>query len=285
MSVYLPPIRYPSEFNPVVFTYGDSTLTLNDIDGTYAKLAGNETIVGSETFSGGIKTGSLQPISSNIDVSSTSTGTTVTPLRILTPNQTGTDATQMILGVDDSATKSAYIQYVPNGFSAANSYMNLGLNGSNPAITLRNGRVGINNVTNPGATLHVSGNFICTQVVSNQISLNSTSGPQIIGKNWYSAATSHTISSTDLPILASTTSYWQGKLCVFANNGAGAIGIFEAYVTKLAASATPAINATPIFKSAGTFTTFTLTAAATSITVALSTSAKISWLFTGSQYA
>lgn len=60
MSVYPPPSRYPSIFNPSLFTsYSTGNLTTAQADATYAKLAGGQTIVAQETFSGGIKTNAI----------------------------------------------------------------------------------------------------------------------------------------------------------------------------------------------------------------------------------
>lgn len=79
MSVYPPPTRYPAIFNPSIFSSysNDSYLSTADANSTYAKLAGNQTIIGQETFAGGIKTNSIIPATgSNVNFSNSSLTTT-----------------------------------------------------------------------------------------------------------------------------------------------------------------------------------------------------------------
>jgi len=63
MSVYPPPSSYPAIFNPAVFVSDSSGSGISsaEADATYAKLAGGQTIVAQETFSGGIKTNTIVP--------------------------------------------------------------------------------------------------------------------------------------------------------------------------------------------------------------------------------
>jgi len=65
MSVYPAPSSYPAIFNPAVFVSDSSGsgLSTAEADATYAKLAGSQTIVGEETFTGGILTNTIGPSS------------------------------------------------------------------------------------------------------------------------------------------------------------------------------------------------------------------------------
>jgi len=64
MSIYPPPTRVPAIFNPADFnSYNSSNVSLEYINATFAKLAGGQTIVAQETFSGGIKTNAVDLLS------------------------------------------------------------------------------------------------------------------------------------------------------------------------------------------------------------------------------
>jgi hypothetical protein len=64
MSIYPPPTRVPAIFNPADFiSYNSSNVSLEYINATFAKLAGGQTIVAQETFSGGIKTNAVDILS------------------------------------------------------------------------------------------------------------------------------------------------------------------------------------------------------------------------------
>jgi hypothetical protein len=66
MSIYNPPSQDLPIFNPIYWdtsaNSSDDYLTSAEASSTYAKLAGNQTIIGFETFSGGVKTETLQSI-------------------------------------------------------------------------------------------------------------------------------------------------------------------------------------------------------------------------------
>lgn len=65
MSVYPPPTRNASIFNPSLFILSSSSefLTGAQADYIYAQLAGGQTIAAQETFSGGILTNTIEPSS------------------------------------------------------------------------------------------------------------------------------------------------------------------------------------------------------------------------------
>lgn len=76
MSVYPPPTRNASIFNPTLFILSSSSEFLTGAQATYiyAQLAGGQTIAAQETFSGGIKTNSIAPATgSTVAVSGTAT--------------------------------------------------------------------------------------------------------------------------------------------------------------------------------------------------------------------
>ena len=284
MTIASPPIRDSPIFNPANFLYTAKTLTYGDVSGTYAKLAGGETFAGEETFSGGIKTNSIQATSTSsyVDVKNTATSGNVTPLRILTANVTGTDTSQLLLGVEDSANKSAYIQYVPNGFTSSASYVNMGLNGSSPYLTLRNGKVGINNTTNPSYTLQVNGNGYFGQDLTinttKGLYWGSTSGPRILGTAFEStAAATRTVTSSSLSILSSNN--WCGELKVFADDG----NTYSGQVTYSLAKAYTTLNVSGNALSGyGNLTTFTVAASNnTALTITTTPNCKVSYLFIG----
>lgn len=79
MSIYPAPSSYPAIFNPEVFLpkSSGSGLSSAQADAKYAKLAGNQTIVGAETFTGGILTNNITPTSPSNQVT-VSSGMTVT---------------------------------------------------------------------------------------------------------------------------------------------------------------------------------------------------------------
>ena len=89
---------------------------------------------------------------------------TTTVTRTLAPACTGTNTVDSLIGVDDSVHKSFFLSYVPSDFTLANSRLDIGLKGYNPFLTIRNGRVGINAVTNPSYNLEVTGSTNSTSL-------------------------------------------------------------------------------------------------------------------------
>ena len=224
MTIAAAPLRQSPIYNSSDFRYTTQNSAISDnISGVYAKLAGGETFTGEETFAGGIKTDTIQATStsSKVDIQNTAVSGNVTPLRVLAPNQTGTNTSRLLLGVEDSAYKSGWLQYVPNGFSSSNSYLSMGLTGDdNPMVTVRNWRLGVN-TTAPSYNLHVNGSgYFGSDVLINTtrgLYWGSTSGPRIIGVPWDTSASSHSITSSNLGVLSSTD--FMGTLTAFAKNG------------------------------------------------------------------
>lgn len=73
MSIYNPPTQDLPIFNPIYWdtsaNSSDNYLTSAEANSTYAKLSGNQTIIGFETFSGGVKTETLQSITAGNSIS------------------------------------------------------------------------------------------------------------------------------------------------------------------------------------------------------------------------
>ena len=71
MAIYNPPTQNVPTFNPIYWDNGDASsdyLTTAQADATFAKLSGNQTIIGFETFAGGVKTETLQSITLGSDI-------------------------------------------------------------------------------------------------------------------------------------------------------------------------------------------------------------------------
>lgn len=235
MSVYPPPTRYPAIFNPSIFSSysNDSYLSTADANSTYAKLAGNQTIIGQETFAGGIKTNSIIP-ATGTDVSLGSSSLTTT-------GNVNTGA----LNVTGNITQSSGGYTTLRFLTATNSsYI--------ARLTITNRELIMGSVTT-------------------------------LASSFGSAATTHTITSTELPLLASNG--WNGELKVFvdaqnATDANNVAGVFFVVLTKPATTLT--VTSINVYKSAA-LTTFTVAAASnTSLTVTVGpTACKMSWLFTG----
>lgn len=73
MSVYPAPTRNAGIFNPTNFGGGDSsTITTSYLDANYLKISGGQTVVAKETFSGGIKTSTIESSNGVVTLSGTS---------------------------------------------------------------------------------------------------------------------------------------------------------------------------------------------------------------------
>lgn len=220
MSIYPAPTRYPSIFNPADFSSfsNDSYLSTADANSTYAKLAGGQTIVAQETFSGGIKTNSIVP--------ATGTGITITGNSSQTGNMTITGNMTQNSGYStnlQTTTVTGTMQatrIVAGGTTAENSFA---------GNTTFNANVGFGSPFIKGsswtASIFTSGNY------------------------------SLTITSSALPFLSQTN--FQGQLCVFARNGSTNSGMLNFYLIKrnggtiaTTASSTPPTNFTTLSLSA-----------------------------------
>ena len=235
MSVYPPPSSYPAIFNPSVFSSYSNDLSLStaQADATYAKLAGGQTIVATETFSGGIKTNTIVPA-------------------------TGTDVT--ITG-NSSQTGNLTI--------SGNITQNSGYNTSLRTTSI-NGTATITRVIQSGTTAENSFAGNCTfsqNVVQGSITTFASS--------FGTAATTHTITSTELSWLANSN--WSGELKLFADDSSANAGVFVVYLHKPSST---------LFRTEGakstSMTTFTVTVASnSSLTVTLTNSCRLCWIFTG----
>ena len=235
MSIYPAPTRYPSIFNPADFSSfsNDSYLSTADANSTYAKLAGGQTIVAQETFSGGIKTNSIVP--------ATGTGITITGNSSQTGNMT----------ITGNMTQNS-------GYS------------TNLQTTTVTGTMQATRIVAGGTTAENSfaGN---TTFNANVIQGSMTTFASSFG----TAATTHTITSTQLSWLGNNN--WSGELKLFADDSSANAGVFVVYLHK---------PSTTLFRTEGakstSMTTFTVTVASnTSLTVTLSSSCRLAWIFTG----
>lgn len=235
MSIYPAPTRYPSIFNPADFSSfsNDSYLSTADANSTYAKLAGGQTIVAQETFSGGIKTNSIVP--------ATGTGITITGNSSQTGNMT----------ITGNMTQNS-------GYS------------TNLQTTTVTGTMQATRIVAGGTTAENSfaGN---TTFSKNLIQGSMTTFASSFG----TAATTHTITSTELSWLGNNN--WSGELKLFADDSSANAGVFVVYLHK---------PSTTLFRTEGakstSMTTFTVTVASnTSLTVSLSNSCRLAWIFTG----
>lgn len=234
MSIYPAPTRYPSIFNSAVFSSYDSntSLSTSDANSIYAKLAGGQTIVAQETFTGGVKTASLTTPSGELSI-------------------TGNVSATGNLTVTGNITQST-------GYST--SLRTTTVNG-----TLQATRIATTSTTQDSS---VAGNLS----LSGNVSFNT---PLMRGSTWATAATTHTITSTQLPYLGQNN--WCGELKLFADDSSSNSGFSVVYLHK---------PSTTLFLTQGTkstsMTTFTANVASnTSVLVTLSNSCRLSWLFTG----
>lgn len=228
MSVYPAPSSYPSIFNPAVFSSysNDSYLSTSDANLTYAKLAGGQTIIGQETFAGGIKTNSVTP--------ATGTAVSLGSSSLSTTGNVSTGALDVTGNITQSSGGYTTLRFL----TATNS-------SSIARLTVTNKELIMGSVTT-------------------------------LASSFGSAATTHTITSTELSWLANNG--WNGELKLFADDEAvatnGAISVV--YLHK------PGSTLTVVQGNRSTSTTITTTAASnTSLTVALSNSCRLCWIFTG----
>jgi len=231
MSIYSAPARYPSIFNPWLFNSTKSSsssssssgggvslsdLTLAQANALYAKLAGNETIVGKETFTGGILTNNIG-LQSGIEL-------TVTADRLQVTGDIRSSA-------DIEAGQTIYADQ-----------LNVTSTASIPTLTLTSGLI--------------QGSFT---------TLFSAFG---------AAATTHTITSTQLSWLANNN--WSGELKLFVDDGSTNAGISILYLAK---------PSTTLFVTQGSKATsmgkFETTNTNTQLTVTLTNSCRLAWIFIG----
>lgn len=276
MTTASPPKRYADIFNPADFLYASQTLTYDDINGTYAKLAGGETFVAAETFTGGLTTNAQIAFKD-------SSGNTI--------GQQYASGNNMVYNVANAAGASHIFQTQGNyilqshGTNGVYCYKDLTVTGNLAVDTnvlkvdVVTNRVGVN-VTNPGYNLHVSGSGYISSSCFFPSGLyvgGSTGAPLMLGASWDTSATSHSITSSSLTFLASNN--WSGELKVFASDASAYIGTCTWILSKPGSTTVTATQGTKVTN----LTTFTLTVDAgdTSLTVATSPSCKISWVFTG----
>lgn len=277
MSVYPAPTRYPSIFNPALFSSfsTDTYLSTADANSTYAKLAGGQTIVAEETFTAGIKTATVTTPSNALSITGNVTVSNTSSQAFLSV-KSGNNST--LLQTDTSG----------NGYLDTAQQLYIRPGGTTKCILTTGGLLGVNmssvsTLINKNAAVYCNGGLYVNnniECAGGQLTLGT---PIIRGSSWTtSAATSHTITSTDLPYLASNG--WTGEFKVFvddqntteANNNAG---IYSVVLMKPAT--TLSIQNIYVYKSTN-ITTFTVTAASnTTLTIAVTPACKMSWLFTG----
>lgn len=236
MSIYPPPSRYPSIFNPTDFsTFStDTYLSTADANSTYAKLAGGQTIVAQETFSGGIKSDTIVPAT---------TGGTVT----ITGNSSQTGD----LTISGNVTQNS-------GYSTS------------LRTTTINGTATVTRLLQSGSTSENSFAGNCS--FSNNLIQGSLT---TFATSFGTAATTHTITSTQLSWLGNNN--WSGELKLFADDSSANAGISIVYLHKPSST----LFLTQGYKSTSMTTFTTAVASTTSLTVTLTNSCRLCWIFTG----
>jgi uncharacterized protein YdaL len=100
----------------------------------------------------------------------------------------------------------------------------------------------------------------------------------VLGSTWDTSATTHTITSTALSYLG--TNYSVGELTVYVNNSAGNQGLYKGIMNKLGSSVQPQLTQTTMVSNMTTFTV-AATGSSNSLTITVSPTAKISWIYIG----
>lgn len=263
MSVYPPPERNSTIFNPADFSELNNYLTTSSADATYAKLAGGQTITAQETFAGGVKTASIVSSSGELEVTGNVTSSNLTnfllpigaSLRIANDNS---DSSSQKLRLYNTGT-DAYIDWAGTG---GNLYFRSGTT------------LGIRGTVN-------STGWSLTNVTATVYKIGSVS---TFATTFGNSATSHTVTSSDLSWLS--TNNWAGELKLFADNtSTNQSGIHVVYLYK---------PSTTLYLTAGSkgtnMTTFEATVASNvSLTVTTkvsstdTTGCRLAWIFTGAQ--
>ena len=302
MSIYPPPSSYPAIFNPSVFSSysNDSYLSTAQADATYAKLAGGQTIVAQETFSGGILTNTISNLSgSQVSVDTDllyATGSIGTPFNvtatgdvqggalIATNTSTLADATADSLTCNGTLLCNGNISQTGNLTISGNITQNSGYSTSLRTTTIT-GTATLTRLIQSGTTSENSFAGNCS--FSQNVFLGSST---VRASSWTASTLSGSTYSYTISLSSITSGDFAGQIYISVKNTTTASLLSQ--LNYFAVKANGVLTLTSTSSAPNNFGTYTLNSVTTNkLTVAYSntaitvstytTSSSVAWYFVG----